>query len=84
MDFLLLPTDRSRLVVEVDGRQHYCDEAGAASPQRYAAMVREDRAIRLDGYEVYRFGGAELRAPQGGALADEFFDRLLDRHAPSS
>jgi hypothetical protein len=84
MDFLLLPTDRSRVVIEVDGRQHYSDDDGTASPQRYAAMVREDRAIRLDGYDVYRFGGAELGTAHGAALVDEFFDRLLDRHTPSS
>ncbi|HEV7943824.1 MAG TPA: hypothetical protein VGP17_13630 [Solirubrobacteraceae bacterium] len=80
MDFLLLPTNRARIVIEVDGKQHYADESGRASPQRYAEMVREDRAIRLDGYEVYRFGGKELFGEAGEALVDAFFDRLLDRH----
>lgn len=82
MDFLLLPTNRVRIVIEVDGRQHYADQSGRASPRRYAEMVREDRSIRLDGYEVYRFGGAELAGEAGKALAGEFFDRLLDRHSP--
>jgi len=29
-------------------------------PRRYASMMAEDRDLRLKGYEVYRFGGAEL------------------------
>lgn len=56
MDFLLLFPDRSRVVIEIDGRQHYAAEE-RADPGRYAEMVREDRALRLRGYEVYRFGG---------------------------
>lgn len=80
MDFLLLPSDRARIVIEVDGKQHYSENSGAASPTRYADMVREDRAIRLDGYEVYRFGGAELRGRAGEQLSDKFFNRLLKRH----
>jgi hypothetical protein len=84
MDFLLLPTDRSRIVIEVDGRQHYADNAGTASPQRYAAMAREDRAVRLAGYEVYRFGAAELTGASAARALDEFFDRLLVRHAPDA
>jgi hypothetical protein len=80
MDFLLLPGDRARIVIEVDGKQHYSDDRGAASPSRYAEMVREDRAIRLDGYEVYRFGGYELRGGAGEQLSDKFFNRLLERH----
>ena len=82
MDFLLLPTDRARIVIEVDGKHHYADTSGRASPGRYAETVREDRAIRLDGYEVFRFGGAELEGPAGERLVDDFFDRLLARHSP--
>jgi very-short-patch-repair endonuclease len=40
MDFLLLLPNRSRVVVEVDGKQHYAD-AGRADPARYAEMVRQ-------------------------------------------
>jgi hypothetical protein len=41
-------------------------------------MVREDRRIRLQGYEVYRFGGAEFVNPQAAKLMlSEFFDQLL-------
>jgi hypothetical protein len=65
MDFLLLPSDRMRVVIEVDGRQHYAEDDGSASTARYAAMMREDRSLRLDGYEVYRFGGLDFSAMPG-------------------
>jgi hypothetical protein len=45
--------------VEVDG-EHHCDRGRRGVPRRYAKMVAEDRALRLKGYEVYRFGGEEL------------------------
>lgn len=59
MDFLMLFADRSRIVIEVDGKQHYAN-GETARPARYADMVAEDRSLRLAGYEIYRFGGAEL------------------------
>jgi hypothetical protein len=82
MDFLLLPAERTRVVIEVDGKHHYATPDGAASPGRYAEMVREDRRIRLAGYEVFRFGGAELEGSQGEQLVRELFDRLIERTRP--
>jgi hypothetical protein len=79
MDFLLLPGGRMRVVVEVDGQQHYADHDGMASPRRYAEMAREDRKIRLSGYEVFRFGGSELKGASGERLVRDFFDQLLER-----
>ncbi|WP_218220340.1 hypothetical protein [Nesterenkonia sp. Act20] len=58
MDFLLLFSSRHRVVIEVDGKQHYAS-GDKASPALYSEMVAEDRRLRLAGYEVYRFGGAE-------------------------
>lgn len=80
MDFLLLLPDRSRVIIEVDGKQHYAD-GDVASTTRYAEMVAEDRKLRLAGYEVYRFGGAELHPedPDAPARVQRFFDALLDR-----
>jgi hypothetical protein len=63
MDFLLLAPGRRRVVLEVDGRHHYATDDGRAAPSRYATMVAEDRRLRLTGYEVYRFGGAEFTRP---------------------
>jgi very-short-patch-repair endonuclease len=81
MDFLLLAPHGIRIVIECDGRQHYAETDGRASPQRYAAMMAEDRELRLKGYEVYRFGGAELTDnPTTEQLLDAFFDRLAEHH----
>jgi hypothetical protein len=80
MDFLLLFSDRRRVVIEVDGKQHYA--AGeTASPELYGQMVAEDRRLRLSGYEVYRFGGAELFHDGSRKLVDDFFDQLAARMA---
>ncbi|MEV4158078.1 hypothetical protein AB0J48_34145 [Nocardia salmonicida] len=59
MDFLLLLPDR-RIVLEVDGANHYTNSAGEPSPQEYAKNVKADRIMKLSGYDVFRFGGAEL------------------------
>ena len=64
MDFLLLLPRRGRVVIEIDGRQHYAGEDGMADPQRYARMAAGDRDLRLTGYEVYRFGAAELHGDE--------------------
>ncbi len=80
MDFLLLLAGRQRVVIEVDGAHHYSGE-GRPSPRKYSDMVAEDRALRLAGYEIYRFGGYELAPERGGeAVLTEFFDRFLERH----
>ncbi|WP_067665991.1 hypothetical protein [Nocardia miyunensis] len=79
MDFLLLFSDRQRVVIELDGKQHYSDDRGRADPSRYATMVAEDRRLRLAGYEVYRFGGQELVGSGAKATVAAFFDALQER-----
>jgi hypothetical protein len=59
MDFLLLLPQRKRVVIEIDGKQHYSEDE-RPSPKRYAHMVSEDRRLKLAGYDVYRFGGYEF------------------------
>jgi very-short-patch-repair endonuclease len=85
MDFLLLLPNRVRVVIECDGVQHYAGDDGRAELRRYAEMVAEDRALRLRGYEVYRFGGYELQDPNGDGAADRrlasFFNALADRRS---
>lgn len=83
MDFLLLLSSRERIVIEVDGKQHYA-EGDTASPGRYGAMMSEDRELRLAGYEVFRFGGSELPDNGGDRAAKEFFARLLAQRCPQS
>lgn len=79
MDFLLLLPGDNRIVIEVDGQHHYAS-GNVADPQRYGEMVKEDRELRLLGYEVYRFGAIELNEAQGESLAARFFERLLRKY----
>jgi hypothetical protein len=81
MDFLLLLPHGTRLVIEVDGQQHYANpDTGKPDPRRYAQMMAADRELRLAGYEVFRFGGAELQTDDDEARAGSFFEALLRRH----
>jgi len=78
MDFLLLLDRHRRIILEVDGIQHYANDDGSASTARYAEMVAADRELRLAGYEIYRFGGAEISdRRQAADMLDRFFDALL-------
>lgn len=82
MDFLLLLSRGVRVVIEVDGKQHYADSKGQGSPRLYANMVAQDRSLRLKGYEVYRFGGQELSGDESdnAAMLKKFFVDLFDRY----
>lgn len=78
MDFLLLVPLRRRIVIELDGQQHYADSDGRASPRLYGEMMREDRRLRLTGYELFRFGGGELQdSTVGEPILHDFFVELL-------
>ncbi|MYQ82094.1 hypothetical protein GTW64_33885 [Streptomyces sp. SID4923] len=77
MDFLMLAPGGRRYVLELDGKEHYSRD-GKAAPDLYADMAREDRRIRLQGYEVYRFGGAEFVDREAAkVMLSGFFDQLL-------
>lgn len=80
MDFLMLVSPSVRVVIEVDGKQHYADSQERADPAKYGAMMAADRELRLSGYEVYRFGGAELDREKGPRLVKEFFEDLFKRY----
>ncbi|MET7395964.1 hypothetical protein ABZS66_20970 [Dactylosporangium sp. NPDC005572] len=79
MDFLLLLPHGIRVVLEVDGKQHYA-EGDVASPRRYSEMVAEDRSLQLRGYEVFRFGGSELRTADAADKLRQFFNDLERRY----
>lgn len=66
MDFLMIFSHQNRVVIEIDGKQHYA-EGNTASPKLYSEMVRAQREMSLYGYDVYRFGGYEFM----GADSDE-------------
>jgi hypothetical protein len=59
MDYLMIFSHRDRVVIEIDGKQHYAD-GDKASPKLYSDMVRAHREMSLFGYDVYRFGGYEF------------------------
>ena len=80
MDFLILLPNGVRVVLEVDGKQHYAGADSKADPNKYAAMAAADRDLRLSGYDVYRFGATELIAPTGPIMVGEFFERLFRAH----
>ena len=81
MDFLLLISPSTRVVVEVDGIQHYSKSSGHADAASYARMVAADRELRLCGYDVYRFGGSELSSNKDGIeLVGQFFDNLFSKY----
>lgn len=72
MDFLMIFSHRNRVVIEIDGKQHYAD-GDKASPKLYSEMVRAHREMSLFGYDVYRFGGYEFL----GADGDKEFNQMV-------
>ncbi|MFZ3562870.1 hypothetical protein ACOKM5_43845 [Streptomyces sp. BH097] len=65
MDFLLLLPFGQRVVLEVDGVQHYTrDDGRTPDTAKFADMVAADRDLKLRGYEVFRFGHDELKQPE--------------------
>lgn len=81
MDFMMFLPHR-RAIFEIDGIQHYSELNSSgiqvAKPPIYAQMVEEDRKFRLSGYEVFRFGGYELRNDLiAERITLEFFDQYF-------
>jgi very-short-patch-repair endonuclease len=86
MDFLLLLPQGQRVVLEVDGSQHYTRDRGQVpDTAKYAEMVAADRDLKLRGYEVFRFGHDELkRLDDAQALLRQFLPDLFRRFRVSS
>ena len=86
MDFLIIFSESQRVVIEIDGVQHYAEyfvENGKhyASVDKYAEMVSAQRELTLSGYEVYRFGGKELYdLSVGKSVIKRFFRLLFDKY----
>lgn len=94
MDFMMILSPTQRIVIEIDGQQHYAEDQIAsgtaykhyASPTRYAEMMKAHREMSLSGYDVYRFGGKELWS--GGSVSEEgiisnikkFFTALFEKY----
>ena len=80
MDFLLLLPRGVRVVIEVDGKHHYSHDDGRADGRRYATMVAADRDLKLAGYEVFRFGAADLYGDAGNKTVKGFFDAVFKHY----
>lgn len=79
MDFLMLLANRQRVVLEVDGKHHFSED-NEPSLKVYSEMVFADRDLRLEGYEIYRFGANELVGAGAEKLIADFFHRLFRLH----
>lgn len=81
MDFLMIFSMSERVVIEIDGKQHY-SENGIAAPKLYAEMVAAHRDMTLYGYDVYRFGGAEFQGDKNEVIKklQTFFVRLMQKY----
>lgn len=73
MDFMFVISREHRVVVEIDGIQHYADDKKidgtyykCADVNRYAQMMKAHREMVLNGYDVYRIGGQELYVGSDG------------------
>lgn len=86
MDFLLLLPHGQRVVLEVDGSQHYTRDRGRTpDTAKYAEMVAADRDLKLRGYEVFRFGHDELKRPNDAqALLRQFLPDMFRHFRVSS
>ena len=51
-----------------------------ASPSKYASMVRDDRNLKLYGYDVCRFGGHEFTSQNIVAIIEEFIINLFKKY----
>ncbi|MEU7151145.1 hypothetical protein AB0B15_24440 [Streptomyces sp. NPDC045456] len=84
MDFLMLLPGSRRVVLEVDGMQHYTrtrTRNGRTEPDsaKYAATMAGDRDLKFRGYEVFRFGHRELCGERAPSVVADFFRTLLNQ-----
>ncbi len=79
IDFLMLLSNRHRIIIEIDGKHHYA-HGEIASPKLYSEMIAEDRRMKLAGYDLYRFGGYELTYGNKDSLIEDFFRKLFDKY----
>ena len=93
MDFMMILSPEHRIVIEIDGIQHYAENQNisgtyykCANVDKYASMVKAHREMSLNGYDVYRFGGKELYVKEGQSdeeakkVVIDFFDGLFKKY----
>ncbi|MFE4976015.1 DUF559 domain-containing protein [Kitasatospora sp. NPDC056651] len=74
MDFLILLPNGIRVIVEVDGPQHY------SGTKAVDGTVRGDRELKLRGYDVWRVTTSELRRQSIPAFVERFFTNIFKHH----
>ncbi len=78
MDFMVIPNKNTKIVIEIDGIEHYSyknpDNINVASTRLYAEQMKSDRKLKLKGYTIFRFGGHEFK----GTFKDEFKDEVKE------
>jgi very-short-patch-repair endonuclease len=80
MDFLMLLPNGIRVIIEIDGIQHYSED-GNPSPKVYSRTVKAHRKLQLQGYHVYRFAGLELNSSQKAkAIVGLFINELFEKY----
>jgi very-short-patch-repair endonuclease len=63
VDFVIFWNNKMYIIL-LDGIQHYANKVNGrwdADEQTYAARLKEDRLLRLQGWEVFRVGNWEIR-----------------------
>jgi hypothetical protein len=67
----------ARQRLDIDGPQHIQPDGGKSAFQVYQEQLEADRALVLDGYEVYRFGADEVARTSAAKMLDDFFKHVL-------
>ncbi|MER5639210.1 hypothetical protein ABT095_19895 [Kitasatospora sp. NPDC002227] len=77
-DFMMFLPGGRRVVLEIDGKEHYATQDGRVDASAYAKTARDSRRLTLHGYELYRFGGFEFAASEEPRkLLGKFFADLI-------
>lgn len=74
IDFMMVYKGK-RIIIEIDGKEHYSDENGNVDLKKYSIQTHYDREMKFLGYDIFRFGGKELGESFDKVLK-EFFDNL--------
>lgn len=86
LDFVAFWQSRN-YVVMIDGIEHYADLVGKrwdAKEEKYAARLKEDRLLRIQGWDVFRVGNWEVKDPERLAQVLDELQLFIGFDAPPS
>ena len=84
LDFVTFWENRN-YVVMIDGIEHYAEKIGNrwdAKEEKYAARLKEDRLLRLQGWNVFRVGNWEVKEPTRLELVLDELRRFIGFESP--